>query len=1681
MIHGRGNLSLKEFSFQKLGPFLGDFLIPLFGLEGDSMLVYGNKMAYQCRTESKEYLKHWYENFFGYYRYHLIPETQATAFIIKKHTSIQDFYDGYCFPAVNPLYWIIKSTENAPELYYITVHPIKNLFCISMSKYRRDGDKIRNFKPDPRDPIVHQFGELESRYLAEVNIMRAKFLNCISYDRTQSSANGNQRREEEVENGPANPIVKTGLSNYSKLIEACIIPVHATEMELTFQPVLTNPTPGVTPLEREFNFKKSVYAEEVKDFTGAGPNINNQGEMAKSIRQKKQHSMRNPWNITYLVKSNVIPHHVILEFVNNAIQQWELGYRRLEFNKLTLEDLNCTTYRNLTLSPIKNELWLDKYEYTLQSKIQQAGEDVSLDNFWYCSPLDWNIMSLDTTAQQSIPFCTDVIYNGGMKALGFDTFDILMEEYGQSKLCANISKVNAKAGRSTDNNYIMNTLKMVKNINPKSRVHCWLFQEEDLFLDTLKKHLTNGPFYDYVRVNLAFLKRTEAKRSVFLTFLFSIVFLDIHLSHLRNHVGKNTQVLMSRINDLKHMSWFTVMNGDPDPFFRTNSPKTDNPFGLDVDLTLYTQRSTLYQCHIYSTCFLPLASWFKGRILSRQSIADEHVPLDMLYPWPERNMSWLETPDTRYNLQFVNFWHGNVTIHEDALTTQFQKSLPFPSQGRSIDWKVRDACYKNSSVNAFFFFLIRNTLFGTYGDVFFPACFLEPAHASNRTDSNLRRDDAGGSLLNIYRHVPLSYRPAFGTLLCLYDAFFHPALLAVEERHKDIMQTLLSWGTVDSKMTSTLTKDLLINLMVLQPQYIKLQTTFDWKTVWFRNSIVSNIIRLLVDRKLGNLYEQNCKTFSLADLLPRLPKNIQNSLFSNPSCFLKRTAKYPISAKLYGQFKAHNERLIIDNIKLREEISVMEIHLQDCTQGKEWKEKLAALVLEKRSALRLLEFELGDVRKKEIWVAMAQLAITGNDASDMLLQPETLLQYGVFNFLTEQEINALFVILNHYIRNVNPKQIETIMQNFSVVGFRTMYFVLKVFKMLESFQILNLDEESIQAIDLAMRRKYNILPSRPLPEKAYHIYYAYCCKRICNINETKRNFGNDCVLYNPFTRTYRCAKKKIKKQQIFHLNALVGGIQIKTAKIKAQACLAQRREEREKRREQGEGSMIEPPEIASTSGPLSPSQQAITELTETTLFRLSDRAEPGPQQDLAEAPKCWSDAEGVFRHLLYKSQKKVARAIERQSNLYCLKNPEVLTINMRGKMIIDKKKHDSPKKYLHCSRCGHFHQYNDAYWYGTQYYCSHCWAERELLVVECLHCHTQKAKKMDKLCTVPHQSHHNYDVGSDILKREKEKSRKPKKKDETSERENTAFDLRVDVDMMFDGKIDMDSYNRALIRLPTAGELSGNSASLAAHSRQVMNSLYQNEMLEYNLLQPGVEEWEQSYKRKSSGVGQSYNPDDMQKPLSSLSERKKTGKKKRKAGRKIPAGGNRTTSKAQESKLEETASRYLNREVVMANRTEKKKLTERAQRSLVKHGRILILHSSRIQKLHACMQYAMEVEKENSPICIEVGIHDSDCALHMSWEVGAGPITQKNGIDSPSITISIGDNSLPTIPIFFGTMCELHNGIFRSRMEYKAQFDKPEGYETSTSTQVHFVPPLLLGDISQMLKKPDLAKGKKKY
>jgi hypothetical protein len=1364
----------------------------LFGLDKEYP---SSAKLWRLRFElDRNYVNQWYHCIVPYYKKHF------------EEVKDFDYYESNCFPKVNPLKMFPRSCY--PKL-------VNNELNIMM-----DGKMT-----------LHTFSERETRFFFEVNIMRAKFLQCISYDSINSSSKGTT--------------IKT-TSAYSKLIEACIVPCNM-EMELTFGTMLNNAFCDVTEFEHEYTRRESIYKKKESKHKSESKIRAKRIKLGGWISPEDE-ELKNQWILPILIKSEIIPHHVIMESISKAVEKWERNYLTDED---PLKNLDHITNKGLRWQSIKDEAWLNKYDHFVRRNSKDC-----------LSPFSYDVFQVNSSTNQSIPYCTDIIYN--CNALGFDTFDVLYKEFIRNTVDFDKSvqngKINIQRGRV---------------LNKESRVFKWMSKfwgDEIDFLKEISELLVNTPFPDFLTTQYKQHYPEIEKCTIFWTFLYSICYLQSTLYDARIQIGKNVKILKERVNDMKDPVWFDVMNGCSSLYLNGGQGPVN-----DVDTN--RNRAFLQACHVYSTCFLSMASWFKNRIKTHSSIEDDYVPIDLIQPWPEKSLSWHETPDVSYALQNINFWHGHVTVLEDAVSAQFQKALPFRSQGRSVDRKITQGCGESESLNGFYKIIIRNTLFGMYDDMFLP--FNHPT------------DEGKIDMVKTYSHIPVNYRPSFGTMLCLYDAFFNPYS---DKNLKNKM--LITWANRDSKTIATIIKELLINLMMRQPQYIVNQTTFDWKIVWFRNTIVSNIMRLLIDQHVTYLYS-NRKTYQPTDLLRDLPKNIENVLFSNPSCFLKQCTKTALNIKLYNRFKIMNESIIISNIKLMEDITLMERRIEYLKAiGENVDQNLLEELHEKKEILVLNEFELSDDKKREIWTSMLGIVNTTGDRP--LLTIEKLKDDGLLNFLTEEETKIMFIIITYYTRNVSPQQIEDIMPNLSVVHFKTLYFVLKLFKIIESIQIISLDERSIKKIDKAMRRRFNILPGRPLLSKAFHTYYAFCCRRICGIHDTKRKFGNENVSYNMRTKTFSCTKRRIKKPPVFNVHKLIDDVHLKRARSEA---LLNMKEEDEVM-----STQLIPDSILKQDKSLTPSQKAIKFLINSSIIS----SKPG---------HLGGRETSIFSYFADKTKKKIARAIHRLSGLDCLKNPNVLTIDMRGKMIIDKKCLDKPKKYMNCHRCGHLHNYQDDYWVGPEYYCAHCWAEKNVYTTECLCCLQTKNKKMEKVSNVnniPGVGQSNPITSSQKSSHQNKRMSTLKKSKSERKLKTTKPIPTIFSDNSIMGDVDMESFKSS-------------SSSTSKPSNNILQELRSSEQLTEKLLNPSSFGWEQKYNALVSGEGQYMDSDHSE--TSHRSTVRGTSKRKQKR------------SKSVGSKVKRKANIYnssiVERELFMITRNDKIKLIEKAQRISEKKGKLI--------------------------------------------------------------------------------------------------------------------------------------------
>jgi hypothetical protein len=372
------------------------------------------------------------------------------------------------------------------------------------------------------------------------------------------------------------------------------------------------------------------------------------------------------------------------------------------------------------------------------------------------------------------------------------------------------------------------------------------------------------------------------------------------------------------------------------------------------------------------------------------------------------------------------------------------------------------------------------------------------------------------------------------------------------------------------------------------------------------------------------------------------------------------------------------------------------------------------IIKEKEERLELSKYELDNTIKSEIWCSL--LGITDK-------------KYDIYDFITEEEGKSLFILYDLYKRNISPKNMSVSIPNFSIFGFKALFFILEILKILNTWDLVQMDGQLENTIHCAMKKRFNILSKdsdvmkedylTDVPSEAYDVFYSLCCNRLCALNEKVRNLGNESATYDMFTRTYRCKKKKSKKKSNLKFKEIVSDIQLQSAKNIAQS-------------EEYEQVIMNDNSLLNMDVNISSSINS--DNTSYSVNKIKNPIQKGIQQILETTEE--EGSSNCFKHLVLKAQKKIARTIRRQETLDCLTSPPLLTINTKGKYIIQGKSFNKKRKYLNCPKCGDFHNYKDAFWRGEQYYCSHCWTEEESYYAKCLSCQNIQIRKPDQLSSI---------------------------------------------------------------------------------------------------------------------------------------------------------------------------------------------------------------------------------------------------------------------------------------------------------------------------------------------------------
>lgn len=1095
------------------------------------------------------------------------------------------------------------------------------------------------------------FSTTQTRYLIEYNAPRKVMNRCFAYDYSKSSD------ADDTADGSRGLFQLHRSGSFTKIAETGLLPFQIDNMEFNVDALLSNP----------------------RISCGHSPILNNTDtDTTKSYTNStKVNAAHIKWNLYSVLKANVTPLHILLVYINALIEAWESEYTPIRlpddtgmsmFQSLTnyIDELTYTSINALYLKKGVLGNWLFKYQMYYESLHKSIAFPLSpcIDT---ADLIQWSYVELN--GPQSVLLSVQII------ASIFPDFKPFMQLI--------------KAGESTKVEV------WVKQLHAESACELANTCSFPVIADLRSSLGENTPFFEFIIRT----KPNYLEYSIFWRFIYCITFLTTVIKKSREVASDQTARLVAK-----------DVIGTPflDLFFNTKAkreatatcPISQEDKDKECFDVLYTRMVT-QACHEYLTCFLPLAQFFKeaiGREMACPnsttwgSLKDSAIStetLHVLMPHPERSFEWTNAPDVRCLLQNVRFTHKTVDgDNTNAIVAMFQKSLPFRSQSRSIGAKISHCCKKNDAMYGLFYCLLRNTLLGMYGD-------STLGFGYNKMAAHGQKDGVPYISLS---QLPVLYRPSFGTMMCYYEMFFDDR----QRTDEQVKDTLIKWIQSDSKICVLVIREFLVSLISIQPQYAESQPSINWRNFWQRSIILGNLIRTTVDNSVRVLYKTGTVIKNI-DMLPCLEKKF-TFIFSSQGGFDTTMAKQPFMDKLFSIFKEYNESIIINAVVLKGEIPILErfmelLHEKDKCEGVTNEtinaiDELTTLITKKREALRACEYDLDNDTKNRIWSSLfgIKTKTNANSINDIL------------EFITPAEVNILYIMMDMCGRNVSPKGIEKIMSKFGCISFKNLHFVLECIYMLQSIQMVMLDKNTTSNIETAMRQRFDMIPGQILPDKAYHIYYTLCCRRIASHHPNIRNYGNNSIIYDPYNKMYTCGKKKLKKMGPLLISGLVNKTQLNVAKSKATKIFFEKY-----------GKYINLIENTETVGPVGKN------LSEDTYQFYSISKELFP-----------------FSHLEDKAKKKVARTIRRRSQLDCLHNPPVLTLDIRGYRLIEGRPDKKKKAYQHCPQCGHFHKYSDKYWSynGGEYTCSHCWTENTTFMAKCGYCHKYELKRPDKISTI---------------------------------------------------------------------------------------------------------------------------------------------------------------------------------------------------------------------------------------------------------------------------------------------------------------------------------------------------------
>lgn len=281
-------------------------------------------------------------------------------------------------------------------------------------------------------------------------------------------------------------------------------------------------------------------------------------------------------------------------------------------------------------------------------------------------------------------------------------------------------------------------------------------------------------------------------------------------------------------------------------------------------------------------------------------------------------------------------------------------------------------------------------------------------------------------------------------------------------------------------------------------------------------------------------------------------------------------------------------------------------------------------------------------------------------------------QYGGISPTTVDLMNSLTSV--YYFSKGMPRDFTRVIDQFPVRDFVVVSYFFNRATELERISFVPLDAETVKRTDEAMisYKRYNLFPGQSIPDNAYNVHIALCCKRVCTLMGQGK-FGSKMVAFDVEKQCFICSRGKAlhKKNKL--------GADTHQEEDPEGPHGGEEEEEEEEEEEDPEGSPWEEEEEEEED--LDQAQNDHIEPVENLLLRGIDLVSDAIKQN----------GRGTKRSKEMSDRKD----IRTESNQFCRIpcGQPVLTVNLRGRALIMRNTGEKQKQYMFCPGCGAFHIY----------------------------------------------------------------------------------------------------------------------------------------------------------------------------------------------------------------------------------------------------------------------------------------------------------------------------------------------------------------------------------------------------